>query len=758
MNRFEQNSNRLKWIIPVLFAVAITGCGGKKTVLGPVGNPVLAPTVTAVTPANNATSVAVHNTAITATFNEAIASGASFVLTCTTPCVNPTGTVALDPANNKVVTFTPTANLSANTLYTATVDGAKSVASGLSQEHSHVWQFTTGIAPPPITVTAVAPAANTTGVSINNSLVTADFNEAIAPVTGTASFTLTCALPCVNPTGTVTRDATNRVAVLTLTSGTLLPSTVYTATIAGTTSLATGAPLVAPFVWHFTTGTTVDVTRPRVTFTVPATTTPGPTMNVPTNMAISATFSENMAPTSISATSFTLTCSTPCVNPAGNVSYALGSKTAVFTPTVALAANTTYTATITTAAADLAGNSLAGNQAPLPAASNYVWMFTTTTAAVAANVSVSSTNPMANSVTVCPGATINATFDVPSGLRMDPASVNSSTFTVTQAAPALTPVVATSVSLDPSTGRIASFNPMTDLVAGVTYTATLKSGNNGVKDAAIPANLMMNDFVWSFTAAACTITFPVIPLGSIGKFGTFGGSAGTTNEGIYTVVNGDIGTTAASTSVTGFHDGGVGCIYTETTLNVGTVNGNIYTATPSPTVACPSEGTTVTAAIAADARGDALTAYNALVAQAGGPDPGAGNLANLVLAPGVYTAALGSFMIVGGNLTLDAQGDTNAVWVFQMASTLTVGGPGAAAPQSIILINGAQSKNVFWQVGTAATINAAGGGTMVGTIISQAGANISTHDNVDVVTVNGRVISLNASVTMVNTVINVPAP
>jgi hypothetical protein len=93
-----------------------------------------------------------------------------------------------------------------------------------------------------------------------------------------------------------------------------------------------------------------------------------------------------------------------------------------------------------------------------------------------------------------------------------------------------------------------------------------------------------------------------------------------------------------------------------------------------------------------------------------------------------------------------------------MASTLTVGGPGAAAPQSVILAGGAQAKNVFWQVGSAATINAGGGGTMVGTIISQAGATFSTLGNTAITTLNGRVLSLNASVTVVDTVINVPAP
>jgi hypothetical protein len=128
------------------------------------------------------------------------------------------------------------------------------------------------------------------------------------------------------------------------------------------------------------------------------------------------------------------------------------------------------------------------------------------------------------------------------------------------------------------------------------------------------------------------------------------------------------------------------------------------------------------------------------------------------LLPGVYVAPGGSFMIQGGDLTLDAQGDASAVWVFQTATTLTVGGPGAAFPQSVILAGGAQAKNVYWQVGSFATINAGGGGTMIGTIISQAGASFSTAGNAAIVTLNGRVLSLGASVTLVNTIINVPAP
>ena len=361
--------------------------------------------------------------------------------------------------------------------------------------------------------------------------------------------------------------------------------------------------------------------------------------------------------------------------------------------------------------------------------------------------------PAAGASNVCTTATIDATFSVPSHLRIDPASMNSSVFTVTGTGP----VVASSIVLDNATGTTATFTPAVPLTAGVTYTATLKGGATGVKDLAVPANTMAADSTWTFSAIDCGVP-PPVALGSAALMGTFGGSAGITNQGLNTVINGAIGTTAVSTAITGFHDAGPGCTYTETPLNVGLVTNLIYTAAPPPTAACPSEGTATTFSIATAARADALAAYNALVAKPGGPDPGAGNLANLTLAPGTYTAAAGSFMIQGGNLTLDAQGDANAAWVFQMATTLTVGGPGAAFPSSIILANGAQAKNVFWQVGTAATINAAGGGTMVGTIISQAGVVISTPGNAAIVTIDGRALSLGASVTMVNTVINVPAP
>ncbi len=175
-------------------------------------------------------------------------------------------------------------------------------------------------------------------------------------------------------------------------------------------------------------------------------------------------------------------------------------------------------------------------------------------------------------------------------------------------------------------------------------------------------------------------------------------------------------------------------------------------------IGCPSEGTASTFAIATQALADANAAFINLspASRPGGTDPNAGQLGGLTLPPGTYKAAAGAFLLTGSDLTLDGQGDSNAVWVFQTATTLTVGAAGA--PRSVILINGAQAKNVFWQVGSSATINAAGGGTMVGTIIASAGVTFSTAGNAAITTLNGRALGLNASVTMVNTVINVPAP
>jgi hypothetical protein len=174
------------------------------------------------------------------------------------------------------------------------------------------------------------------------------------------------------------------------------------------------------------------------------------------------------------------------------------------------------------------------------------------------------------------------------------------------------------------------------------------------------------------------------------------------------------------------------------------VSGTVYTNAPQGSVADFAHATTAAA--------DALAAFNSLASQPNGVDPGAGQLGGLTLTSGVYKSASGAFQITGSDLTLDAQGNPDSVWIFQMASTLTVGTP--TASRSVILVNGAKAANVYWQVGSAATINGAGGGTMVGTIIASAGMTFSTAGNYAATTLYGRALALFASVTMVNTVIN----
>jgi ice-binding like protein/Big-like domain-containing protein len=234
-----------------------------------------------------------------------------------------------------------------------------------------------------------------------------------------------------------------------------------------------------------------------------------------------------------------------------------------------------------------------------------------------------------------------------------------------------------------STSHIATFKPAASLTASTQYSAMITNAAHDLAGNALAAGAGANP--WTFTTGASV--GPAGPnLGAASTFGSFGGGAGITNQGINTVINGDIGTTGASTLVTGFHDAGPGCTYTKTGSNAGTVNRRIYTASPPPSVGCPTEGTTTTAGIATQAATDALAAFNSLspASLPGGSDPGAGQLGALVLAPGIYKPAGGSFLITGTDLTLDGHGDSNAVWVFQRASTLTVGAPGA--PRSIILM------------------------------------------------------------------------
>lgn len=480
------------------------------------------------------------------------------------------------------------------------------------------------------------------------------------------------------------------------------------------------------------------VTLPSVVSATPAQGATG----VATTTAVTATFNMAMSSASITTSSFTL------VGPGGAAvtgAVAYSGTTATFTPATSLAYGITYTATITTGASAPGGARLLGN---------YVWSFTIGTAAITTPPVLVSEIPASGAT----GVSLNQAVSVTFSEAMNPLSISTATFLLNSGAGGSGTSVTGTVTYDP-VNFIATFTPSTLLSASTSYTATVTNGATNVASNPLIAGSVPNP--WSFTTGTTLVSPPIVLGPTIALFGGFGGGSGMTNQGIHTVINGDIGTTGASTTMTGFYDESVAavagvypCSYTVTPSNLGLVNGIIDTAPPPPSGACSDEGTAATMAIATQAALEAQTAYTTLQGLAS-TGTLAAELGNTTITPGVYTNA-SSVGITTGPLTLNAQGNPNAYWVFQIGSSLTVGTP--SAPESVILINGAKAANVFWAVGglPGAIINYGGGGTMVGTIISQPGITVSSPGVAAVTTINGRVISLNASTTLVNTVINVP--
>lgn len=138
-------------------------------------------------------------------------------------------------------------------------------------------------------------------------------------------------------------------------------------------------------------------------------------------------------------------------------------------------------------------------------------------------------------------------------------------------------------------------------------------------------------------------------------------------------------------------------------------------------------------AVTQGAKDDLVTAYLNAESQATTSTISA-DLGGTTLVSGVYTSA--STLALTGTLTLDAAGDPNAVFVFQAGSTLTT-----ASGSEVALINGAQACNVFWQVGSSATLGT--GSTFRGTVLALTSITATTS-----VVVDGRLLARNGAVTM----------
>jgi hypothetical protein len=312
--------------------------------------------------------------------------------------------------------------------------------------------------------------------------------------------------------------------------------------------------------------------------------------------------------------------------------------------------------------------------------------------------SVVSVNPSNNATGVARNSEITFEFSK----AMDPATINSSTFTVMQGAT----VVPGTVSYS---GTTATFTPTAILAVNTVYTATITTGAMDLSGQPLAANS-----VKSFTTGGSSAALAVVNLGAAGDYVIL---AKTTITNIATsAITGDLGLSPAATSFyTGF-------ALTNATgyATSAQVTGKMYAANmASPT---PINLTT--------AVNNMLTAYTDA---AGRPTPdflalGNGNIGGKTLAPGLYKWT--NAVTVPSNITIS--GGADDVWIFQIAGNLTV-----SNAVNVTLAGGAQAKNIFWQV--AGTVSLGTTSHFEGIILSKTGITFKTGASI-----NGRALAQTA--------------
>jgi hypothetical protein len=314
---------------------------------------------------------------------------------------------------------------------------------------------------PPLIV-AETPASGSIDVAVNTT-VTVTFSEAMncASLAGALSVSggsgsISGSVGCAGSTATFTPAAS------------LAYNTIYTATVTTGAKDVAGNALPNNFSWSFTTGLAPDLTPPTVTMISPASGATG--VSVTPGNLIWAKFSEAMNPSSLSATTFTL--SSPGGLVGGSVNYDSVNDTVTFFPSSALAYSTTYTVSVSRGARDLAGN---------PLATNFSWRFTTEAAPDKTLPVVVATSPanLANNV-----ATNTTAVTVTFSEAMDCTSL-AGAFSVSGASGSVS-----------CAGSTATFNLAGLLADSTPYTATVTTD---AKDKA--GNALASNYSWTFTTA-----------------------------------------------------------------------------------------------------------------------------------------------------------------------------------------------------------------------------------------------------------------
>ena len=298
------------------------------------------------------------------------------------------------------------------------------------------------------------------------------------------------------------------------------------------------------------------------------------------------------------------------------------------------------------------------------------------------------------------GKLITATFSE----AMNAATINPTTFKL---APTGGNVLAAPVTYDTTT-KVATLTTSSALLANTAYTAVIQEPIANDKGTPLSCN-----YAWNFKTAPAPVTsLQAVNLTCSADFAILAGST-VTNTGPTIINNGDLGLSPGS-AVTGFPPG---------TINGGVIRINDVAAN--------------------NAKLCLTTAYNDAAGRTTAPITVAGNIGGQTLVPGLYKST-STLAISSGDLTL--AGPAEGVWIFQVASTLDTT-PG----RKVILSGGALAKNVFWQVGTSATLDNTS--DFQGNILADQSITLKTG-----AVLNGRALTRIGAVSLDTNTVTKPAP
>lgn len=319
---------------------------------------------------------------------------------------------------------------------------------------------------------------------------------------------------------------------------------------------------------------------------------------------------------------------------------------------------------------------------------------------------VVSTSPANNDTEVVRNKVIEITFNE----EMDPATLNTSTFTVNQGAANISGTVAYS-------NNTATFTAVNVLDALADYTVTVTTGAESSNGIPLAANM-----VWTFTTGGNAEPLAVVDLGTAGNYVVLAKSA--VNNNPTSSFTGDLGLSPAAES---FYTG-----FSQTAQTGHSTSDQVTGQMFAADMAAPTPANLTTAV------NDMATAYNDA---AGRTNPDfvelyTGEIGGKTLTPGLYKWS--NTVLMASDVTIS--GGADDVWIFQIAENLTMG-----SAVNITLSGGAQAKNIFWQVAGEVTIGTTS--HFEGIILSMTGITLNTG-----ATLNGRVLAQTAAIFDANTV------